>query len=477
VALLGSSYREEERDASMRHINQLDLFSGIGGFHLGFEKAGYKVTSFFSEIDKHAIAVYKHQFKDSTYVGSVTDVRGADLPSIDLITFGSPCQDFSLAGKRAGMEGQRSSLILEAIRLIHECRPRVFVWENVKGTFSSNNGADFWAIIQAFANIGGYRLEWQLLNTSWVLPQNRERIYLVGYSTAPAGDWGGVFPITEASGKSNGRPTEIAAALQHPGHSGGNYRGMNMVAVKQIGTRLDSGGKQPYQQDRVYDADGEAPALNAGKSDLIVKVGTWRTHKDGEGFREVQSGDCPTIPARAREDGSGQPVIKIKTANQQGYQEAEAGDAVRLYQPGSETQRGRVGKGIAHTLETTGQQGVVQPNYTYEKVNETIRRNEFKEGEVKAMDLYNKTLRDESPTLTQPEHNGVSLFDGYRIRRLTPIECERLQGFPDDHTAFGLYDDEVKPMSNTQRYKQCGNAVTVDIVSLVAEQLKPIFDA
>ena len=166
-------------------INHLDLFSGIGGFHLGFERAGYEITSYFSEIDKHAVAVYKHQFPTSTYVGSVTNVRGADLPRINLITFGSPCQDFSLAGKRKGMEGQRSSLVLEAIRLISECRPSVFVWENVKGTFSSNDGADFWAIIQAFANIGGYRLEWQLLNTSWFLPQNRERIYLVGYSTNP----------------------------------------------------------------------------------------------------------------------------------------------------------------------------------------------------------------------------------------------------------------------------------------------------
>ena len=136
-------------------INQLDLFSGIGGFHLGFERAGFEVTSYFSEIDKHAIAVYQHQFKDATYVGSVTDVRGADLPNIDLITFGSPCQDFSLAGKRKGMDGERSSLILEAIRLITECRPRAFVWENVKGTFSSNDGEDFAAILQAFANIGG----------------------------------------------------------------------------------------------------------------------------------------------------------------------------------------------------------------------------------------------------------------------------------------------------------------------------------
>ena len=207
-------------------INQLDLFSGIGGFHLGFERAGYEVTSHFSEVDKHAIAVYKHQFPNSTYVGSVTDVRGGDLPNIDLITFGSPCQDFSLAGKRLGMEGQRSSLVLEAIRLITECRPRVFVWENVKGTFSSNNGEDFAAILQAFTNIGGYRLEWQLLNTSWFLPQNRERIYLVGYSTTTKRGWRGVFPIGEAS-QSNSElecageaVTKCLTARGQEGHAG-----------------------------------------------------------------------------------------------------------------------------------------------------------------------------------------------------------------------------------------------------------------
>ena len=184
-----------------KHITQLDLFSGIGGFHLGFEKAGFKVKSYFSEIDKHAIAVYKHQFKDAEYVGSVTDVRGAQLPKIDLITFGSPCQDFSLAGKRKGMGGERSSLVLEAIRLIDECRPGVFIWENVKGTFSSNNGADFAAILQAFANIGGYRLEWQLLNTSRVLSQTRERVYFVGYYKKSGRNWRGLVPIGGNKGK------------------------------------------------------------------------------------------------------------------------------------------------------------------------------------------------------------------------------------------------------------------------------------
>ena len=410
-------------------ITQLDLFSGIGGFHLGFERAGYEVTSFFSEIDKHAIAVYKHQFPNSTYVGSVTNVRGSELPRIDLITFGSPCQDFSLAGKRLGMEGQRSSLILQAIRLIHECRPRVFVWENVKGTFSSNNGADFWAIIQAFANIGGYRLEWQLLNTSWFLPQNRERIYLVGYSTTTGGDWRGVFPIGEGSELFNSKKRNegqestsvknednIARALNsRPAFGqgsedtfikvidkrGNDKQGTNAstlvagyykqpsdadyIKVKQLGTRLDSGGKQPYQQDRVYDADGIVPALNQGKSDLILRV---------------------------------------KSATSQGYEIAEQGDSINLSQPNSETRRGRVGKQKAQTLETSCNQAVVE---------------------------------------------------SYRIRRLTPIECERLQGFPDNHTAFGNYDGEVKPMSNTQRYKQCGNAVTVDVVQAVANQCKPLF--
>jgi DNA (cytosine-5)-methyltransferase 1 len=210
------------------------------------------------------------------------------------------------------------------------------------------------------------------------------------------------------------------------------------VKVKQIGTKLDSnGGTQPYQQDRVSDADGIVPALNQGKSDLILRV---------------------------------------KSATSLGYEEATSGDTIYTSRTQSETRRGRVGKQKAQTLETSCNQAVIQPNYTYEKVNETIRRNDFKEGEVKAMDLYNKTLRDESPTLTQPEHNGISLFDGYRIRRLTPIECERLQGFQDQHTAYGNYDGEVKPMSNSQRYKQCGNAVTVDVVAAVAKKCIPLFN-
>ena len=118
---------------------------------------------------------------------------------------------------------------------------------------------------------------------------------------------------------------------------------------------------------------------------------------------------------------------------------------------------------------------IIKPNYNYEAANELVRRNTLNEGEVKGLDFYNQSVRDVIPTLTDPKHNSQGLFDGYRLRRLTPIECERLQGFPDNHTAFGIYDDQKKPMSNTQRYKQCGNAVTVDVVQAVAEQCKPLF--
>ena len=355
-------------------LNLLDLFSGIGGFHLGLERVGYKVNSYFSEVDKYAIDVYKNNFKNSTYVGSVTDVRGAELPRIDAITFGSPCQDFSLAGKRKGMEGERSSLILEAIRLIKECRPRFFIWENVKGTFSSNSGEDFAAILQAFANIGDYTIEWQLLNTKWFLPQNRERVYLVGYTGARSGQQ--VFPIRESIGAAEG----LAETRQESACITTSYRkGIN------------------------YD-------------NQLISVGTLRTHKDGRGFREIKENISPTIPARAREDGSGQPVIKVPTNNSKGYDTMSPGDSLNYSNPKSKTRRGRVGKGVAQTLDTGCEQAV-----------------------------FNEV-----------------------IRRLTPVECERLQGFPDNWTANGA----TAPISDTQRYKMCGNAVTVDVVAEVAKNIK-----
>ena len=307
----------------MKKLNLLDLFSGIGGFHKGLEQAGFKVNSYFSEVDKHAISVYQNNFKKSTYVGSVTDVQGTQLPRINAITFGSPCQDFSIAGKRQGMDGKRSSLILEAIRLIRECRPDFFIWENVKGTFSSNNREDFAAILQAFANIGGYRLEWQLLNTKWFLPQNRERIYLVGYI--------------------------------------GNRRGRSVFPI--------------------------------GKDDTKIDV--------------VQEQTTNTLTTRYRADGVGSYIIENKL-------KAQIGDF--RYDEGFRWRQNNI-----------------------------------------------------SPTLTL---NDPTYLKTPKIRRLTPIECERLQGFPDNWTKYGTNGE----ISDSQRYKMCGNAVTVNVVEAVANKIYKLYN-
>ena len=337
----------------------IDLFSGIGGFSLGFHRAGYQFTKhYFSEIDKHAIANYKYNFPNAKHIGDITTIQPADLAGADVITFGSPCQDFSMAGRRAGLAGAKSSLIQYAITLITDIRPSVFIWENVKGAFSSNAGADFWAIIKALTNIGGYTIEWQLLNTSWVLPQNRERIYLVGHLAGRSEP--GVFPIGEndklfkqETRKENGEFPSIktspartitsryhkmgsndtyiipkkAATLTGGGHSGGLHSDMTII---QINPSKESGGKQPYQQNRVFDEKGISPALTRHNSDYAIS----------------------------------------------------------------------------------------------------------------------------------------------RMRRLTEIECERLQGFPDNWTQYGNYNGTINPIAKAQRYKLIGNAVTVDIVELIAKRLK-----
>ena len=443
----------------MKNITVLDLFSGIGGFHLGLEKAGYKVKSFYSEIDKYAIAVYKNNFKNSKYVGSITDVRGEQLPKIHAITFGSPCQDFSVAGNRQGMGGQRSSLILEAIRLIDECRPRVFIWENVKGTFSSNSGEDFAAILQAFTHIGGYRLEWQLCNTSWFLPQNRERIYLVGYSANPPRDWRGIFPIQKDDKVS---PGEGGTLGKESGHS------------RTITARY----------------------WKMGSGDTYVKMADYR---NDEGLRIREEDESPCLSARrhSEKDISTMPPLAIsgalRTYPRQKPKGEEDNRKKRL-----ETRDDDVSNAVTtHPLDSVVVPTQLGNSKKYGNAIKqegddafTIRSSEpngiiLNDNQQKKLDALENVDETESGTLTGAIGRGGSSSEYLsmlkklqkntgKIRRLTPIECERLQGFPDNWTKKGDYKGETKDVSNTQRYKMCGNAVTVDVVYAVVKQCKDI---
>lgn len=269
-------------------IKIIELFSGIGGFSKGLEQAGFEIEKhYFSEIDKHAIANYKYNYPNAEYIGSVVDIRPGDFRDIDIITFGSPCQDFSLAGKRKGLEGERSSLIEYAIKAITEIRPSVFIWENVKGAFSSNSGADFWAILQAFANIGNYRLEWQLLNTKWFLPQNRERIYLIGHLADRSES--GVFPIAENDARIDERTIEARSirTLTAGGNSGGLHSSMTLI--KQINNKKNFGGKSTKQQDRIYCTSGIMACIPSGRPESKVNI------KHEELYRRLTEIECERL--------------------------------------------------------------------------------------------------------------------------------------------------------------------------------------
>lgn len=285
----------------------LELFSGIGGFSKGFEKAGYPIEqTYFSEIDKHAIANFKYNFPHAQHIGPVEKITTADIPHPDILTFGSPCQDFSDLGKGAGMAGRRSSLIGYAIEAVRHFRPDVFIWENVKGVLFAKHRADLFSILKAFADIGGYRLEWQLLNTSWFLPQNRERIYLVGRLTERCA--GSVFPIGEVNCQ-NGKTRLHPCAC--------------------IGTIVSSYAARGITNKYIVESPGESD------------------HRIG-----------------------------------------------------------------------------MKPEYFQ------------------------------------------------KVRMLTPVECERLQGFPDDFTRLGDYDGQMNPIPLVQRYCLLGNAVSVPTVEAVAARIR-----
>ena len=452
----------------------LDLFSGIGGFHKGFEQAGYEFEWVgFSEIDKYASAVYKHRFPNAKELGDISAIRPErDLPDhIDILCGGFPCQAFSMAGKRKGFDDTRGTLFFEIARLLRHYidtkKPiDYFVLENVKGLLSHDNGRTF-AVIYGVLTDLGYTVECQLLNTKWVLPQNRERIYIVGH--IGRGSRAKVFPITEDDKR--------------------NYE-------KQFSRAQAKGQGQGVQhtQDRrrrSLPGDGQVKAVLTPN----------RVEKRQNGRRMKEDGE-PMFTLT----GQDQHGVMVKEATSKGYAVAQEGDSINFCNPNSKTRRGRVGKGIAQTLDTGMEQATIHPNkikilgnlkgqgghechnvHSTQGIAPSVRENHGKTTMVNTgIDQatiinkkgQNKNNQDYAATLagggnSGGNHSDMDLlhYNQTNIRRLTPIECERLQGFPDQWTSQGNLDGKVVDISDTQRYKQCGNAVSVPIVQLVARSI------
>lgn len=224
---------------SMKKLNYLDLFSGIGGFSLGFEQAGYNFDKhYYSEINKYAIQVYQKHFPTAVGLGTITGIKPEELGKIDIITFGFPCQDLSSAGNRAGYSGKRSVLFFEAIRLIQELKPSVFIFENVEGLLTHGEGRTFETTLRTIADLGLYECEWQLLNSRWFLPQNRPRIYFIGYLEKKSIQK--VFPFTQEDIKNRWKKSakRVVSDCLTCSSAGGATAGGSMIRKTKNGLRV-----------------------------------------------------------------------------------------------------------------------------------------------------------------------------------------------------------------------------------------------
>lgn len=370
----------------------LDFFSGVGGFRHGLELAGMKCIGF-CEKDKFARKSYEAMYdtKGEWFHDDITTIDPTRLPKADLWCAGSPCQNVSIAGKRAGLYGERSGLFFTFVELIksqkEEDKPEWVLLENVKGLLSSGGGRDYLDYL-SILDESGYDLEWQVFNSKdYGVPQNRERIYTIGHL------------------RRKGRRKVLPLSRESSSH------------LKQL-----IGGMQSY---RVYDPSGIATTLVGEGGGLGAKTGLYLIDQSLTGPKLTEEARCITTRYTAGATkrtamNSGvlevQPIltqgIKVRNGTKQGYQLAEVGDSVDLSYPSSLTRRARVGRGIAHNLSCSCQMGAVVWN-----------------GRV------------------------------VKIRRLTPKECFRLQGFSDD-----LFEKAKAVNSDAQLYKQAGNGVTVPVV-------------
>ena len=386
----------------------LDLFAGIGGFRLGMESAGHECVGF-CEIDKFARASYKaiHNTKGEIELHDITAVSDEFIRGIgrvDIICGGFPCQAFSIAGNRRGFEDTRGTLFFEIARFASILRPKYLFLENVKGLLNHENGITFETIISTLDELG-YDVEWQVLNSKdFGVPQNRERVFIIGHLRGERTRR--IFPL-----------------------SGENQSTSNQSVIK-IGNVNPSGNGMNGE---VYQADGLAPTLTTNK---------------GEGQKIIIPVLTPDRPEK-RQNGrrfknDGEPMFTLTAQDKHGI-------LIAGKLPGNHDQNSRVydTDGLAPTLSTMqggGQEPkIIQRGHGYNQGGE----------------------HDIAPTLTSNSyHENNHLSDGYRIRKLTPRECWRLQGFPD-----WAFDKAQEVNSNSQLYKQAGNSVTVNVIAAIAKEL------
>lgn len=441
-------------------------FSGVGAFNQALRRLGVEYQEIFAcDMDKYARQTFIHNYGEPKYYP--TNVYDRDIPSesLDIYMTSPPCQAFSLAGKRLGKDDKRGILFFNSLEFIQVNKPRYFIFENVKGLLSDDGGKTFseWVNLLGGKSVNGlpvlfpyedsapYHLYWKVLNAkNYGVPQNRERVFLIGIRDDSDNTFR--FPAEEHLTK------RLKDVLED------DVDDKYFLSEAAINKCLKSQANENMLDKDIPD-----------KSRCIV-AGYYKQPFDGQ-------------------------YLKIKSATSKGYEEATEGDSINFTVPNSETRRGRVGKGVAQTLDTGCNQGVMVGDYRSDegfrwrqdgnspaimammrdtwkenftgqnppivkyndkRLNQTIAENKLPNGEIKAIDTYNKKVQDNAPTLTEPHHNTTRLWDGYKIRRLTPRECFRLMDFPDTFTW---------PVSDSQAYKQAGNSIVVNVLYKILKNL------
>jgi DNA (cytosine-5)-methyltransferase 1 len=473
------------------------LFDGIGGWPLAGLRHGIKPV-WASEIEKFPIEVTEKHFPDMKHLGDLTKINGAEIDPVDVITFGSPCQDLSVAGKRAGLEGSRSGLFMEAVRIIREMRdstdgkyPRFAIWENVPGAFSSNKGDDFRAVLEEIAEakipmpqsgkwapsgmVGGNGVEiaWRVLDAQyWGVPQRRKRIFLVA-------DFGGC-----CAGEILFKPESVSRDIETCGGEGeGVARGAE-VGVRSIILF------EPRSQDGVLRIhDNVCPTLNTAQGgqrqpciaysiagnviDRKIENGG-----NGKGVNEEVSFTLNTIDRYAVAysfDSLSSNSMKSKNPHS-GCREVEVAKCIDTTYPcPSKNQGGIAIVGYTPTSFAQYQEGVGtlkasggDCGHGSETIITSVNCVEkpFLASGKPAVDCLMANCGTKQWLGNQEAFSGdYHIINNYKVRRLTPTECERLQGLPDGYTAGG---------SDTQRYKALGNGMAQPCPDYVMEGIANI---
>jgi DNA (cytosine-5)-methyltransferase 1 len=399
-------------------------FSGVGAFNQALMRLGVEYKEVFAcDMDKYARQTFIHNYGEPEYYPENVYERKIPKESLDIYVSSPPCQAFSLAGKRLGKDDKRGILFFNSLEFIQVNKPRYFIFENVKGLLSDDNGKTFseWVNLLGGGSVNGlpvlfpyddsvpYHLYWKVLNAKeHGVPQNRERVFLIG--------------IRDDSDNSFRFPAE-----QH--------------LTKKLKDVLEEEVDDKY-------------FLSQERIDTITKAEKSIGWTDSD---KKDTANC-VLTGYAKNPTDGE-YIQIKSATSKGYEEATEGDSINFTVPNSETRRGRVGKGVAQTLDTGCNQGVV---FGDKRLTETVNKNNFTNGVPSAIDSYNQSVSEIiAPTVKLP-HNDRFMFDGYRIRRLTPRECFRLMDFPDTFTW---------PVSDSQAYKQAGNSIVVNVLYKILKNL------